>query len=353
MKYLLLLILSSHLLTNIQGSFRPYKQEKKYLSFRIAKKNYQTQNWYLFRSILTGNKSGLDRRLINTFKKYGVIHILTPSGLHLSSILIFINGILSLQLFLLPLLFYYLNSFESYHAMERVIMFQIAGLFQHHLAILKNIEVRFLITIISSFFIGQFTRSPLSLIFSFIFWGTIIIFRDQKLKCVIFLHFTLLFINSLLGQTVNPLSLFLNPLLTFVFTLSFPLLFTGLIFSKLDFLHKIINEILSIQISLIELIDQYNFIPNYSPNLFILLLAILSFQLRWYKGAVLILLLNITTLNTPLTRMAPTKIYNIGHPSELMKVKRNKYYFVDQNCLHYETSFTCKLSSNRFGGVQI
>ena len=48
----------------------------------------QEKSFYLGTQI--GNKDGISKSLKDNIKKFGLIHLLTPSGIHLSSILLFV-----------------------------------------------------------------------------------------------------------------------------------------------------------------------------------------------------------------------------------------------------------------------
>jgi len=53
----------------------------------IDKKNYSKDVFYIYRAMTSGNKRGLNRKLKTVMKNFGLMHILTPSGIHLSSVL--------------------------------------------------------------------------------------------------------------------------------------------------------------------------------------------------------------------------------------------------------------------------
>ena len=58
----------------------------------------------------------------------------------------------------------------------------------------------FLLAMMTAILLGNYTKSPLSFFYSFLFWGTIICFRDRKKQIIFFLFISLCLSNALIGQ---------------------------------------------------------------------------------------------------------------------------------------------------------
>lgn len=224
MKYLLLLITTGIL--SLQLSSRPYFYSKKsYLNLSSTpSKHFKKTNYLLYRSTITGNKKGLDRDIKKAMKLYGLSHLITPSGLHLGAILPFLIFPYSAQVLLLLLFLLWIRSFESYLSLERVTLFALLQRISRVLHFKLSTESLFLISMSLSLISGNADSSAGSYLYSLLFWGTIIIFRHNPIRAILYLNLSLHFISSLHGIKTPLISILINPIFSSVYVLSFPVM---------------------------------------------------------------------------------------------------------------------------------
>lgn len=332
----------------------PYDREmnipkkRSYIQIPTHSKFYSKETQQLIKSAITGNKKQLSRKLKNIFSDYGLLHLLTPSGLHLSSLLI-IRTSSTFFILLYILIFWYLAQHATYNSMERVLIFKIITLVSKRY-LKMSLEIIFIITFWISLLIGHYQNSALSFLFSLYFWGTILIFRHSKISTIIYLNIGLYLVASLTDSYVMPSSLIINPILTFIFSSYFPILLIGTL-SQASFLLKLNNLFISNFIALLQIISQSDPLPKVSVSLPIILIFILLFQSKRFKLAVLILCLNTNSLNINSKRINQSQsLINLGPKEELIRRKNNSYIFIDQACLMEETYIFCKKKPSNFGG---
>lgn len=174
------------------------------------------------RSYVLGDKRKLNRSLKWAHKQLSLLHLFTPSGLHLSSIFLLIwpilrmfspriRRVLSLILFILP---FFLPGFW---AIKRICLLRILKLFFSKLSWFSV----FIIGFILDFFWGTFDNSPLSFCFSFLFLGLIFSLEDKRRLPLVLLCGQVLIAYFWQNQ-VNPFAVFLGQILTAIFSFLFP-----------------------------------------------------------------------------------------------------------------------------------
>lgn len=295
-----------------QFNFKP----KSYVNFTINKENYETNNYLLYKAIVTGNKKQLEKKTIKNFKQYGLLHLLTPSGLHLSSIVFVLKFSGILEFITLIFLFFYFFSHNQYFSLERVILFRIIFKLFH-----KKIEkyfdhkllACFLITITLYCIIGRQSLSPLSLVYSFSFWCTIILFHERKIPLICYLNLTLYLLSSITGDLIKPLSLVLNPFFTVLITFIFPLLIFNFLLGGINFLDSIINQILSFYLALLDTVAQFDIIPSICFSTVTLLVFTFFILVNMKKTAFIwVCIFTCPSLNqAPLKSFQGKYIYNV------------------------------------------
>lgn len=192
-----------------------------------------------------GNKLGLSRKVIKAHREMNLLHLMTPSGLHLSSLLLLI-GLCSkisqrffkkkiflledkrYSLFLLAFLTYPLDGIDSF---KRMILFALLRLFPYFRVSQKS---AFFLTFLICAGMGQLENNPLSFSFSFLFLG-ILLFSQNKLFLFINLLLAQAFISEWMENPFSPTTAIIGLILS---SLS-PILFIGflpeLIFPDLPF----------------------------------------------------------------------------------------------------------------------
>ena len=256
----------------------------------IDKKNYSKDVFYIYRAMTSGNKRGLNRKLKTVMKNFGLMHILTPSGIHLSSVLSIFRFTPKISFFFFLIIFCFIFYSENYLSMERVLLFKLlykifskVGLF--------NIELIFIFCITSSLFMGHFQRSPLSFIYSVAFWGVIVIFRKHPFKMIIHLNFMLYFVNSFTATSVSALSIFINPLVTSVVSCLFPFLFINAFLPDWIQLNEIVSFIINHLKDFLFFIDKIDIFPKISIETYIIVTFFILQRLFSFKIALVFLLI--------------------------------------------------------------
>lgn len=308
MKYLVIIIFSLLLHAQIP-SFVPRTQGR-FMNITKPAAVYTNGNNYIYNGLLTGNKKYINKKILSLFKKYGLLHLLTPSGLHLGSILFFVQFSQVLEILLLFWIFYTISKYSAYSSLERIIMYR--GI--HHGFKKFKIPIttfsKFMITIILSIVIGHFDKNPLSLFYSFIFWGTVLIFKDQKLKCILFLNLSLHLTASLQGEASNFLSIIINPIFTFIFSSYYPVLFLSSFTPNFEMLHTFNNFFLNSSIDILILIDQFSIFPNLYLSPITVLLFIISYYTKFIKVGVFLTLISSFQLNLNKEKQKESNIIN-------------------------------------------
>ncbi len=201
-----------------------YKQEIK-ASFK------RPENANMLFSFITGDKSGISPYTKKAFKKVNLSFLLSPSGIHFSCILLFITWMLNQiqfpkikRLAKIGILFSFIfvSPFDSIKRLSILrILFQLKFLSK----IKFNLEQIFIFTFIIAFLFGDYQKSPLGFIYSFIFLGTFFSLRNHsRLVLILGLFSTQLILGLFMGEKVSLISIPLGLMGSFLFTLIFPFL---------------------------------------------------------------------------------------------------------------------------------
>lgn len=194
-------------------------------------------------SYLTGFMGGVQKEDLMIHRALGLQHLFTPSGMHLTSILlafnfilnrlfkhkkilIIINILLSASLFFLPELY----------PLKRMAILRLFILFLTFYAKEKNIFALFLISFFLDFLWGTYRYNPLSFTLSFLFLGTVLAMSESP---PIYLPFAILganiFIAYFFHQKIYLIAPFFNAILNSLFIFVFPGIVAGYI-TRITFL---------------------------------------------------------------------------------------------------------------------
>lgn len=307
----------------------------------------------LYVSTQTGDKSHVSKPLKKVLKEFGLIHLLTPSGIHLSSLLLFLFLFLKkkYKVYVYVLLLFIFIPLSGFYSLKRIIYFHILQIF------LKNIRASFLLTFVLDLILGGYLNSQLSFIYSFLFWGVIIFHKGTKFKLILSLFCAQLILCYFNQTNINFFALIINPVVTSIFSLIFPLLSINYWFIHFDFFDGAIiqffNYFKNILFFLNRNLEIFRFIP---VSIVLFIPFFLSFRL---KHLVLFSLLFIQDLN-PSTLSAESKkqIYiPLGKSSEVINIKKLNVIFLDRKCsrkfkeIYWEIK--CKKKPSSYGGFSI
>lgn len=192
-------------------------------------------------AFILGDKSGITYSQKKDLKSLGALHLLTPSGLHLSSFMGFLTLLLVLlkrEKLKLPILIIAgiaLLFLPTFYSLKRTLFFSILGLALYEKwGFTGKSKLIFIFVFMGDFLFGSFNESPLSFTFSYLFFGTFIALSRFGYKTL----FTSLFLNQILISYFLVEKFYLiGPLFGFLLTSLFSFLFPiGLILFPVDLL---------------------------------------------------------------------------------------------------------------------
>ena len=160
--------------------FAKARMDKRAQGHFIAKGNGSDASRFLA-TLATGDKSRLRKKFKRTFKLFGIYHLFTPSGLHLSAIILpflyllkrWPSKILKLSFIFLLLPLFWL---EKFYSLKRMCLFHILRL------LLPKMRYRiiFILTFFLNFILGGWQQSPISFALSYLFFGAILFSTNKK-----------------------------------------------------------------------------------------------------------------------------------------------------------------------------
>ena len=188
----------------------------------------------LANSVCTGNKIGLSSTYRKKFKKLGIYHLFTPSGIHLTSLLLFLSPLihilrrkgrwwsLALDLGLIIIT----QLMPGFHSLKRVVLLATAIRQLRYKNEPLPLFTNFIIAFGVSALIGSYNQSPLSFTYSFLFLGMICSLQNQsKYKLPFALFGAQLIVSYYQGDPIYWGNIIVSPFLTAIFSLAFPLIF--------------------------------------------------------------------------------------------------------------------------------
>ena len=312
MKVLVIILITLYV---INLELKPYSFKYKPISFKTES---------LEKALMTGEKKYLNRKTKRALKHLSLLHLFTPSGLHFSSILglLFFSNKLKIIFIFLALIFSF--KLGPLYALQRVIWFYALN------SILKSTKLSFSMTFLLSLVFNQYELSPLSFLFSFIFWFIIMFYKASSVNKIFLLFIAQMSIALIMGSSFNLLSLVINPSLTVLITLVFPFL---LISFYLDIFNQLRSSIYN---NLEHIINYCDFdIFRITPSIFIILicLLILHKKRRLIVMSFLILSFNKNN-NETLYRKNSEKIYPLAPHVEVLNQKIRIINFIREERCH-------------------
>lgn len=181
-----------------------------------------------------GNKSLVQKEVIRIHRQLNLLHLMTPSGLHLNSLLILVAFFFRrkrtkgwfwfLSLSLLGLMTYPYDGIDSF---KRMILFALLRSFPF-----LNIRKSFFLTFLFAGIFGQLNQNPLSFCLSFIFLG-VLLFSPSRVTTFLFLFLAQALMGGWMGNSFHPISAIAGLLLSMVSPLLFLTFLPELIFPSL------------------------------------------------------------------------------------------------------------------------
>lgn len=206
--------------------YAPAKKSETLQGIALKAKPYFNKelNWAIANSWITGNTQEISKKTKEIYKELNLNHLFSPSGLHFTSLLFplgplykIIPGLNFLVLFFLtPILF-----LPGLFSLRRSLIFLDLSFLNRNYFKFSSINV-FIAVFIFDFMIGAFYGSLLSLIFSLLFWG-IFVLEKKFIRRISYLALAQYMCICFFPAPFFPLSLPFNLIVSFIFTLIFPI----------------------------------------------------------------------------------------------------------------------------------
>lgn len=319
------------------------EERKQFFPYFKAQKTYKLQRFEaakkitslkehelleLWESMLTGRSAPVSKWIKDQYKSLGLNHLFTPSGFHLSAVMMpFMKLIKSKrwQFYILLLIGVGIFSMSGQGALKRMVLIKLnQNLFGQ--------KTGFVLALLLDMLLGSFTDSPLSFCYSFLFLG--IIYSGSSLLFIWF-FFAQSLIAYFSGDLISPLIMILSPLLNVAFALAMPLLFLlaiPLYQWQLDIGLKILSGLQQ----LVEISAHVSqLVPNWEINPGVLLCFVL-FYYRKKKALAFALLCLTFSLNLDQNKIPSFGRYDFVPQGEMLKIVSNEtretVYFSDGKC---------------------
>ncbi|MCO4753522.1 MAG: ComEC/Rec2 family competence protein [Bacteriovoracaceae bacterium] len=321
-----------------------HEQKLSRQSFKFRQSSESVGTEALYDAVVTGDKSGVSRALITTMKEFGMMHLLTPSGLHLSSFLILFFLFPRVKLFVTVVLLIIFHFTVGFLALKRMLIFYLINYW------LKNAKLSFIATFFISLVSENYIESPLSFCFTFIFWGSIIFNDSGKWKLALNMFILQAIVACIFTQKINLAAIIINPLVTIVFSLVFPIVLVGY---PVPGLHSIGLWVLEIFSHVIHSLQHLHLLTVAGP---VAIMIVLSFYSRLRPIMLTAALMISTNLGTEkkLSRRMKSSYYPIPSGYEFLNAKKRRFNFIDRRCqLNFIGDVACKKKPSEYGGPDI
>jgi predicted membrane metal-binding protein len=269
---------------------------------------YNKKSAQVFKALITGEKRHLSKSFKRKIKTLNLIHLFTPSGLHFSSILLFLlpislyskKGFKIVSVFLCFTPFF----FTGLYSMKRIALLRLVFMIKSKFKYLRDLDSFQVLLLVFSvdFIFGTYSHSPMSFACSLLFLGAI--FSSEKYST---LEITSKFILAQVLMAIifktfwNPVGSLLGLLITSLFSLIFPFFLADMAIISL-FQYSFFSSLMD---SFIFIIDKaYQLSINFDvlwPNLFLVLaiyLCMFKNKIK-YMALPLFLLFSNPTVNLP------------------------------------------------------
>ena len=317
-----------------QKQFYPYFKGQKTFKlqrFEVAKKMSSPEDLELlelWESMLTGRSAPVSKWIKDEYKTLGLNHLFTPSGFHLSAVMLpFMKFIKNRvwQLWILIAVGATIFSMVGQGALKRMVLIKVN---QN----LLGQKTGFIVALLMDMLFGSFTDSPLSFCYSFLFLG--IIYSGSSLLFLWF-FFAQCLIAYFNGNHISPLIMILSPVLNIAFAAAMPLLLL-LAFPLCHWQIIVGLKILAGLQKLVQLsANLTQLIPTWEINVGVLLCLGL-FYFRKKKSFILAVLLLTSSLNQDLNKIPSFGRYDYIPTGNVVKIVPNEagetVYFSDGKC---------------------
>ncbi len=220
--FVLLALLKNQEIKSMASFFRSEKTIK-LTNFKKAQEEVKKEDkdlLELWESIMTGRSAPISKITKERYKVLGLNHIFTPSGFHLSAVLVPFMRIIphqKYQFLLLMIIGVGLHFLPGLGALKRMVLIKI------HQKML-GLHLGFVLALIIDILFGTFQHSPLSFTYSFLFLG--IIYAGLKgIPLIVWFFLGQMLLAYFQNSDISLLLLLFSPVLNLAFAFIMPLLF--------------------------------------------------------------------------------------------------------------------------------
>jgi hypothetical protein len=220
LSFLMMGILKNDEINKLQPYYSSQKTFKlaNFQSQKVGLKPSEVELLELWESMLTGRSAPVAKWIKSQYQTLGLNHLFTPSGFHLSAVMVPFMKLLPTKrwhLLILMALGIGLFLMPGQGALKRMVAIKInQNLFGQ--------KEGFILALVFDVLLGSFTNSPLSFCYSFLFLGII---YSKKNFLFLWFFFAQCLIAYFSGVQISPLILLLSSCLNVAFAVAMPALF--------------------------------------------------------------------------------------------------------------------------------
>lgn len=242
-------------------------------------------------ALVLGEKRYLNRKFKNKLKLMALNHLVTPSGLHLTSLFLLVFPLFQLfkkkkrfiEILLVGILTFFIYQLPELYSLKRVTLYRLTSLIIKPMGFSSFSS--FLLVFGLDFFFGTYQYSPLSFSLSYLFLGLILSsLKEVKIKIPLLLSLAQIIIAYLFDRPTYPISLVLNSLISLLFGFYYPFLFFSFLVkwtTPMAFLIGLFDKVILYAYQLSLLME-----PFYASMPLILALGIICISYHYWNGKI-------------------------------------------------------------------
>ena len=235
---LLKIYIFTHFLLILSFKHTPTKGSPKKIKLpsKISK-SFQSKKYYkIYRSFITGEKRGIDKKIRRSFQSLQIMHLMTPSGLHFSTILfilVLLRKRLDSKVLLYGELVFCLSTYyflPGYFSLRRVALLRALFIVNKESIKYSNKTIFFIFLCLDIFW-GTYNENPMSFFYSSLFLGVIFLSNHKNIiQISLFFFIAQCFTAFAMEQHTNLMNLIFSPLMTYIFIGVYPLISINILF---------------------------------------------------------------------------------------------------------------------------
>ncbi len=230
-----------------------------------------------------GDYRFMTKELKEIHNKFNLNHLFTPSAFHFSCLINFLKPLLSSFPFLetavviiLSLFFLVWSPFAECFALQRICYLKIISEFLVKANKVVPQSILFFAIFFLDLIFGSFYKSPLSFVYSFLFYGTVLLLSKNKwYELLLGIFLGQWFLTSLSHKSFFPINTILGFALTAIIGIFLPLIMASF-FCKINFLLTLSLKLTSIEIWLLKAVATLpTSVEIYFPTISLILIFVI------------------------------------------------------------------------------